>query len=451
MDSDVTTASEQPASIGRGGHAPDRVDVVVVGGGLAGLTAANVARSEGASVLLVDAHPFGGRARTVSSEHGAVLNGGPRALYRGGAAARVLDELGVSIAGATPDQRAYRVVRDGHLHLFPSSAPRLLATRAVSVGAKAQLGALMAAVPRLDPAALAHLSVDDWIASRRLGDAAAELARAIARLATYSDDTTMSAEAVVVQLQLVLGAGVSYLDRGWQQLVDALVQRLSCPGGPATTVRERTPVRSLRREGGDWLVELGSARSEHRSVVRCAAVVLAPGGPDAAASLSPVPVRTDGLGPPVRAACLELVLPAPPPVRFLLGVDTPTYLSLHGPPARLGDGLSVVHVLRYGTTEHRADRDQLWRHARCAGIDPADVLDQRFLAAMTVSGGMPRPGTGGLAGRPAVELDDRAGLYLAGDWVGDEGLLADAAMSSGHRAGALAAASARRCALRSPR
>jgi hypothetical protein len=41
---------------------------------------------------------------------------------------------------------------------------------------------------------------------------------------------------------------------------------------------------------------------------------------------------------------------------------------------------------------------------------------------------------GGLAGRPAVEVPEVPGLYLAGDWVGAEGLLADASLASARRA-----------------
>jgi hypothetical protein len=50
----------------------------------------------------------------------------------------------------------------------------------------------------------------------------------------------------------------------------------------------------------------------------------------------------------------------------------------------------------------------------------------------------------GLAGRPAVDGTGVAGLLLAGDWVGGEGMLADASLASGRRAGLLAAGAQRR-------
>ena len=55
---------------------------------------------------------------------------------------------------------------------------------------------------------------------------------------------------------------------------------------------------------------------------------------------------------------------------------------------------------------------------------------------MTVAHGMPLATRGGTRGRPAVELSDRPGVFVAGDWVGPEGQLADAAVSSAAAAAA---------------
>ena len=58
---------------------------------------------------------------------------------------------------------------------------------------------------------------------------------------------------------------------------------------------------------------------------------------------------------------------------------------------------------------------------------------------MTVLGGVPTPAAGGLAGRPAIDSTGVAGVYVAGDWVGPRGWLADCALSSGQAAGIAAA------------
>jgi phytoene dehydrogenase-like protein len=87
------------------------VDVVVVGGGLAGLTAAATARAAGASVVVLDAHEPGGRAQ-VTERDGFTFNRGAHALYLGGEAAAVLGRsrstASSPAAASTSSRRARR-------------------------------------------------------------------------------------------------------------------------------------------------------------------------------------------------------------------------------------------------------------------------------------------------------------------------------------------------------
>ncbi len=62
--------------------------MVVIGAGLAGLTAAATAARAGEMVVVVEADAVGGRART-DVQHGYRLNQGPDALVRGGEASRI--------------------------------------------------------------------------------------------------------------------------------------------------------------------------------------------------------------------------------------------------------------------------------------------------------------------------------------------------------------------------
>jgi thioredoxin reductase len=61
-------------------------------------------------------------------------------------------------------------------------------------------------------------------------------------------------------------------------------------------------------------------------------------------------------------------------------------------------------------------------------------------------GAAPLARRGGLAGRPSITDTGIDGVFLAGDWVGRQGHLADAAFASGEAAGRAAAqrAAARR-------
>jgi glycine/D-amino acid oxidase-like deaminating enzyme len=64
-------------------------DVVVIGGGIAGLAAANAASRAGARTALLDGHGPGGRAKS-ADRGGLLLNEGPHALYNAGHAMRIL-------------------------------------------------------------------------------------------------------------------------------------------------------------------------------------------------------------------------------------------------------------------------------------------------------------------------------------------------------------------------
>lgn len=421
------------------GATPPTDDVIVIGAGLAGLVAALHAAAGGASVRLVDASQPGGRARARTVDPGVVLNGGPRALMRRGPAARELASLGVTWRGGRPASRGSRVLIGDELQLMPGTALQLLRTRLLSGADTARIGWLLGGLARRRPGELSGVTVADWIGRQRLDDAGAAFLAALVRLATYVDrPDELDAGAAVAQLQLALGGGVLYLDRGWSVLVDQLVALAMTAG---VTIETGCRVESLERSAdlpeAGWIVRTGAGSWQ------AGAVVLAVGTPDAATRLSPVALPVGGLGAPVRAACRELVVSTPPPVPFLLGIDAPLYLANHSAAARLGpDGHHVVHLVRYSATDAAADRSELQVLADHAGIRPADVLADRFLASMVVCGGTPTAAGGGLAGRPLVQVPGATGLFLAGDWVGDVGMLADAAVASGVRAGRSAAAAA---------
>ena len=57
----------------------------------------------------------------------------------------------------------------------------------------------------------------------------------------------------------------------------------------------------------------------------------------------------------------------------------------------------------------------------------------RFLHRVVAATDTPTAETGGLAGRPPVTVPGMPGVHLAGDWVGPDGLLADAALASRRR------------------
>jgi phytoene dehydrogenase-like protein len=144
---------------------------------------------------------------------------------------------------------------------------------------------------------------------------------------------------------------------------------------------------------------------------------------------------------PVRAASLDVALRAlpRPHATFALGIDEPLYASVHSAVARLGpDGGAVVHVMRYGgLAGEPADAVERQLARFLDALQPgwrASVVRQRFLPDLVVAHALPEAAFGGTRGRPGPCVPDVPGLYVAGDWVGPEGLLADASLASARAA-----------------
>ncbi len=417
----------------------EQLDVVVVGGGLAGLTAAATAASAGRSVLVLDGHPGANRAGT--DQVGRFrFNRGAHALYRRGAGRAVLGRLGVRVTGKRPPLLHARGRRGDVVAPLPLGPLSAVRTPLVSRHDLARLARVAALLPRLRPRGLADRTAAAWFDELGLDGGAREVVEMLSRTAAYvADLDRVSADLVAVQVHLAVVGNVDYLHGGWVTLVDGLAGAGRRHGVEASAA----PARSVVPDGGRVRVTVDDGGAER--VIVAAAAVVAAGTPEACAAVLPTsPPAWQALAPPVRAACLDMGLASRPPTGALLGLDRPLYLIPHGPPAELAPpGAAVVHALRYlhadETTSAAELRGELEGHARLAGIEPDEAERVRYLHRMVACGALPTPETGGMAGRPGVVDTGLDGVFAAGDWVGPTGHLADAALVSGEAAGRLAA------------
>jgi phytoene dehydrogenase-like protein len=384
---------------------------IVIGAGPAGLLAAGRLAEGGVATTLLEAGgDLGGRAGS-ERRGGFDLNQGPHALYVGGAAMRELRASGIDPPRWNPTSPTRSVFLRGDRPTRLPAAPIAL-TRWL-----ARLG-------RVEPADLSGRSVNEWLRETLPSERARASAAALVRVTTYvADHDALSAEVAATQLKIGLLPGVRYLRGGWQPLVDALADRARRSGAE---VRTRSAVRSLRRDGEGWAVTLDE------KVLRADVVVVAAGGPEAVAKVlgEDAPAAP---GPAAEVSTLDLGLKSLPrrSRRFALGIDAPTYLSRHSPPDH-PDG-----VLLSLATYERRPLEAL--EALADAVQPGwreRATMQRFLPRMVAVSAIATAAAGGLAGRPRVDRGD--GLYLAGDWVGPEGWLVDAALSSGADAAAAA-------------
>jgi phytoene dehydrogenase-like protein len=398
---------------------------IVAGGGLAGLTAAlDLARRGSSVTLLEQTGHLGGRAATLV-ENGFYLNWGPHALYAGGEAYRTFEEWKIPFSGHAPrlGRRGAFAVHGGRLHRFPATPAALLQTSAFRIVEKPAAALGLRKLLTADPATAHGITAAEWIARHLPSRTVGQFAAALIRVSTYCADLDlMTAEAALRQVQLGARGGVRYLDGGWQTLVEGL--RAACE---AAGVRIETGAVVARVEPGT--IHLSGGRT------------IAHGGAILAVSPPVCERLTDKPLPnldPIRAACLDLGLRRPPDgaARFALGMDCSFYLSAHSAWARLiaegsaPEGATLVHVAKYLRQKERADRRELEAFADLAMPGwRNELLTARFLPEMTVSHAV-----AARQGRPDVDALGMDDVRIAGDWVGPEGMLADAAVSSARRA-----------------
>ena len=380
----------------------------VVGGGIAGLVAANALAASGRTVTLMEqAQTLGGRARTVE-DRGYSLNFGPHALYRAGATFRTLESWGISIRATAPvlkDRSYYTRVREKFAFVRDGAG----LAKSTMFGLEDQARAALA-LAALSGAAKQDETASDWIARHGSSQPLIDFLSAMFRVSTYAGDLSqLSAQAALDQLRISREGGVLYLDGGWQSMVRALEER-ACSLGV-----------EIRR--GEKLRDLHTLKG--------APVILAIPA-DQVTSLTGIAIP--GLVP-ARMACLTLGLTRLPEEAslFALGMDRPLYLSVHSHWAKVApEGRALVHLGKYHASDAAQDRAELEAFATehiPGWKDCAEIV--QFLPSMTVTHAM-----FGLDGRPDVDALRRDGVLIAGDWVGPTGLLADAATSSGLRAAA---------------
>src|SRR5262249_50211613 len=143
----------------------------------------------------------------------------------------------------------------------------------------------------------------------------------------------------------------------------------------------------------------------------------------------------------IRVACLDVALRRLPKPRalYVFGMDRPLYMSVHSSSARMApDGCALIQLAKYlppdesGDESAESELESLLNLVQPGWKD--ELAYRRFLPDMIVTNAIVEARTGGERGRPAPPVEEVPGLYIAGDWVGHEGMLADASFASASQA-----------------
>ncbi len=419
---------------------------VVVGGGLAGITAAVALGQAGADVTLLEAKPRLGGATMSFTRDGLVVDTGQHVYLRCCTAYRgLLDRLGMSahaplqprfdVTVLTPSRRT-RLRRNrlpAPLHLLPALARYPL----LSYSERSRVSLAALAMRRVDPASPAtdQVRFGDWLAAHGQDERARRALWdlfSVASLNVPGDDATLALAATVVRTGLLGDAGaadigVPALSLG--ELHGAAAARLL--GKLGVTVRLNTKVAAVEAlsRRGDYQVRL--ARAEDPGEVLDAGAVVLAVPHEAAARLIPVgalPAQTVGGWAGLGAAPIvnvhviydRKVMDVP----FAAAVDSPVQwvfdrTRISGMHARGDDGqylaISLSAADEYVDVPAAELRErfvpalaELLPAAREATVTEFFVTRERRATFRQV------PGTARLRPKAATALP---GLVLAGSWT----------------------------------
>lgn len=408
-------------------------ETAIIGGGIAGLTAAVYLAKDGISTVVIEkGKQLGGRAQTVQ-KNGAYLNLGGHALYKGGEAEAILNELGIKPPGSVPETKGSAIWNQS-LYTLPGSLSSLLSTRLLSWPGKMELGKLLVKLKKINAKTMGDMSLRQWAEAEIKDPMVRHVFYALCRTSTYCiGPDEQRADAVIQQVLRGLN-GVVYVDGGWQTIIEALKEIAIKAGVTILTHQSASSV--LKNDSFTLSLSNGETINAHS--------VLSTASPEQTFRLIEGAENTSlsawrERAKPVFAACLDVSLHAlpNPNQQFAIGVDQHILFSNHSRAARLSeDGSVVCQLIKYLGTEqvnNAIECKQELEHV-LEMLQPGwrkELKAYQFLphiAVMQDSCAMNHH----LSYGPSVP--EIPGFYIAGDGAGHGEMLVDAAFASAKRA-----------------
>jgi phytoene dehydrogenase-like protein len=410
-----------------------KYDVAVIGGGLSGLIAAIDLANAGKSVVLVEkSSRIGGRAMT-NEKNGALFNLGVHAIYKGGAADKVYQELGLQLEGGKAKNKGFFLIDQYKLAPLMSL---FLSFRSISWKGKIELIRFFKKLFKTDAAALPDISIREWVEQEIRDPKIRIFALANFRAVSYTQDPDHQLIGPVLQMtQNGLKHGILYVSGGWQSIVNQLKEKAVLAGVVMLTKQvseikhDRGSVQKILFEDGESLnisnvISTLAPAETYRLTQNAEQTVL---------KLWKAQAR------PSTAACLDICLNKLPfpEQNIALGLDTPVFFTNQSKVARLSpDGTWVMHVIKHngaGGSDPKEDEKLLEKMMDL--MQPGwqkEVIARQYLPNMTVSSDYPN--TSRIDKFPGPKVPEIEGLYVAGDWAGHREILSDASAASARRA-----------------
>ncbi|WP_416728649.1 phytoene desaturase family protein [Fictibacillus sp. JL2B1089] len=405
-------------------------DTVVIGGGLTGLTAAVYLSKAGKSVLVIEKErQLGGLART-TKVNGAYFNLGPHAMYEGGAALEILRDLECVPRGGYASKKEMSGIYGNQI---------IQITKDFSLEESEEWRKVMGTLSDVKTDLLYSISIKEW-AEKNIGhERVRDLFYAMCRQWSYCMDIGEISSGFVIEQGKLAANGVRYVEGGWQKVVDNLRKKAEHFG--ATISSDIKAEQILLKEDAVKAVILSNGR-----FIQSKSVITAIGPTELCELVQGYEHMSigkwKGMSHPLYGSCLDVALrkvPDPTCV-FALSLDEPLYYSNHSISVRLSDDDShVLHVMKYNGNNNLSEVEMDERRLRelLNLLQPGwenEVVAVRFVPNQLIAYDSRSVMNHGVGVAPGPVVPEISGLFVAGDWVGRRGRLADAAMDSARQA-----------------
>ena len=337
-------------------------DVVVIGGGVAGLATGALLAKAGRSVIVLEkGQQIGGRAYTYVDK-GFVLNYGAHAMYRPhtGVLADVLSRLGQPPLDAPyPNPRTSYFALDDRWGALGPMPQDVLRTPLFPLASRLRLLPLMATLRFGDPEKAGDQTLGDWLDQHVRDPYLRRFVLTIATLNSYTRPASeLSARFILRHLKRTLFVKdyVGYLSRGWWSMYQAFSSVLQEHGGKLAT---GTAVERLVVEDGRVAaVTTRDTRYDAGAFVLALPPQAAPKLANGESPLREELERWSGLQD-VRALCIDLGFSRRlrTDATFIFDAQYALYFSLHSEvtPDLAPEGGQLLHAMAYLSPEEATD------------------------------------------------------------------------------------------------
>jgi phytoene dehydrogenase-like protein len=424
-------------------------EIAIIGGGLAGLTAAVYLARNGKNVTVIEkSSEFGGRARTTLQDK-FYFNQGAHALYINGMAPKILDELNVKYRGKIVDSTKYYIIKKGKLYKMPMKLSQILTTKLLNgLDSKIETLRFFFKLNKMKLDDLHSIGFQEWLDLNFKNSDSRDFVKMLGRIATYTNNVeNLSAKLALNQIKIAVAGNVIYIDEGWQSLVDQLVDIGKRNGvkfvyGKSVTSLQHSYASDDKPNSQlIWKINLSdnTAFSYHDLIIATNPTHVYSLLKDDALINPEFLDQLEKMNTPAKVATLDLALTnlPNPDVYGAFGLDKPLYLSLHSAFAKLStDGSGVLfHAMKYLDSSIKPNplQDKLELEGLLDMVQSGwrkMVIRQRFLPNMIASNTVINNNNGIMEHRPDIEIPGVDNLYIIGDWVGPDGMLADTSFAS---------------------